>query len=135
MQKNNISYNEDNLKELHEVVNWITIHKSNQLKGIASDKYLSCKYVKLKLGQDLCQQRIAVYNNLEELNYEKLSKFGNIVLKISNSCWKATFLSNTTKKEKYEEQLKIFRQNYLKAEHGLNEAQFFHFFHLYAKKE
>ena len=52
-------------------------------------------------------------------------------MKISNSCWKATFLSNTTNKEKYEEQLKIFRQNYLKAEHGLKEAQFFH---LYAKK-
>ena len=86
MEKNNITYNEDNITELHEVINWITIHKSNQLKGIASDKYLSCKYVKLKLGKNLCQQRIAVYNNLKEINYEELYHYGDIILKISNYC-------------------------------------------------
>ena len=34
-------------------------------------------------------------------------------------------------KEKYEKELEKFKQNYLKADHGLKEAQFFH---LYAKK-
>ena len=131
LKGNNIIYNEDNITESHEVVNWITIHKSNQLKGIASDKYLSCKYVKLKLGKNLCQQRIAVYNKLEELNYEELSKFGDIVLKISNSCGKATLLSHTMGKNKYQEKLNNFKKIYLKAEHGLDQAQFFH---LYTKK-
>ena len=132
LKNNNVTYNEDNIKELHEVINWITIHKSNQLKGIASDKYLACKYVKLKLGKNLCPQRIAVYNNLEQINYEELSKFGDIALKISNSCWKIAFLSNTMKKKEYEEELKKFKQLYLRSEHGLKEVQFFH---LYAKKK
>ena len=113
------------------LVNWITIHQSNQLKGIASDKYLACKYVKLKLGRDLCQHRIGVYNDIKELNIEDLYKLGDIVLKISNSCWKAQFFSNKTNKEEYKEQIEQFQKLYYKADHGLVEYQFFH---LYAKK-
>ena len=127
----NVTYKEDYIKELHEVINWVIIHKSNQLKGIASDKYLACKYVQFKLGKNLCQHRIAVYENLEQLNYEELSKFGDIVLKVSNSCWKKILISKTAKKEKYMKLLKEFKNLYLKTEHGLIEAQFFH---LYAKK-
>ena len=77
LKDRNTSYYEQNLKELHDIVNWIIIHKSNQLKGIASDKYLSCKYVKLKLGKNLCSQRIAVYNRFEELNYNQLKYLCN----------------------------------------------------------
>ena len=54
LDKNKIEYNEDHIDELHELINWVTIHKSNQLKGIASDKFLACKYVKLKIGKNLC---------------------------------------------------------------------------------
>lgn len=129
MQKN-ITYDEKNLKELHEVINWIIIHKSNQLKGIASDKYLSCKYVEIKLGKNLCKQRIAIYNRFEEINYNKLSKYGNIVLKISNSCWKNIFISNKIKKKKFKEKMEKLKK-LLEEDHGLTEAQFFH---LYAKK-
>ena len=113
------------------LVNWITIHQSNQLKGIASDKFLACKYVRSKLGKNLCHQRIGVYNSVEELNFEELYKLGDIVLKISNSCWKSYFFSNKTKKEKYKEQIEQFQKHYYKADHGLVEHQFFH---LYAKK-
>ena len=118
------------LNELHEIVNWIIIHKSNQLKGIASDKYLACKYTKLKLGKNLCEQRIAVYNSLEELNYNELSKYGNIVLKVSNSCWKTVFISNNTTIEKFEKAMKKFKEFY-EFDHGIIEIQPFH---LYAKK-
>ena len=131
LEKSKIEYNEDHIDELHEIVNWITIHKSNQRKGIASDKFLACKYVRSKLKRDLCQQRIGVYNSIEELNFEELYKLGDIVLKISNSCWKAQFLSNETKKEIYKEQLEQFKKNYNKADHGLVQFQFYH---LYAKK-
>ena len=131
LEKHNVEYNEDHIDELHELVNWITIHQSNQLKGIASDKYLACKYVKLKLGRDLCQHRIGVYNDIKELNIEDLYKLGDIVLKISNSCWKAQFFSNKTNKEEYKEQIEQFQKLYYKADHGLVEYQFFH---LYAKK-
>lgn len=131
LEKHNIEYNEDHIDELHELINWITIHQSNQLKGIASDKYLACKYVRAKLGRDLCQHRIGVYNNIKELNIEDLYKLGDIVLKISNSCWKAQFFSNKTTKEVYKEQIEQFKTLYYKADHGLVDYQFYH---LYAKK-
>ena len=130
LKEKNITYNENNLKELHRIINWIIIHKSNQLKGIASDKYLACKYVELKLGKNLCKQRIAVYNSFEELNYNELSKYGNIVLKISNSCGKSFFISKNIKKKIFENKMKKFKK-LLETDHGLLEAQFFH---LYAKK-
>ena len=68
---------------------------------------------------------------MKEINSGELYKFGDIVLKISNSCFKSFFLSNTTQKEKYEQQIEEFKKSFLKADHGLVESQFFH---LYAKK-
>ena len=130
LKENKITYNEKNIIELHDIINWIIIHKSNQLKGIASDKYLACKYTNLKLGKNLCQHRIAVYNSLEELSYKELSKYGNIVLKISNSCWNKVFISKDIKKEMFKKKMKKFKQSN-EFEHGIIEIQPFH---LYAKK-
>ena len=109
LKEKNIPYEVANITQLHEVINWLIIYKSNQLKGITSDKYLSCKYVKLKLGVNLCEHRIAVYNRLEELNYNELLKFGNIVLKVSNSCFKTVFISNDTNISTFEEKMKKFK--------------------------
>ena len=130
LKEKKISYDENNLKELHEIVNWIIIHRSNQLKGIASDKYLACKYVEIKLGKNLCEQRIAVYNTIEELNYKTLSQYGNIALKISNSCWKTVFIYKNDTLDIFKSKMDIFKRLF-EADHGLLEAQFFH---LYAKK-
>ena len=130
LNEKNIKYDETNLKQLHEIVSWITIHKSTQLKGIASDKYLACKYVKFKLGKDLCQQRIAVYDKFEDLTYDKLSKYGDIVLKVSNVCWNTVLISKNFNKSMFEQALKKFKKS-LEFSHGLIEAQFFH---LYSKR-
>ena len=130
LKEANIQYNEKNLTELHEIVNWIIIHKSNQLKGIASDKYLACKYVELKLGKNLCEQRIAVYDRFEELNFTILRKYGDIALKISNSCWKTIFIDKNTTINIFNRKIDIFKKS-LESDHGLIESQFFH---LYAKK-
>ena len=130
LKENHIKYVETNITELYEIINWIIIHKSNQLKGIVSDKYLACKYVELKLGKNLCEQRIAIYNKFDDLNYNELSKFGNIALKISNSCWKTVFISNNTRKDIFEKHLKTFKK-LLDFDHGLLDSQFFH---LYAPK-
>ena len=126
----NITYNEENITQLHEIINWIIIHQSNQLKGIASDKYLACKYVKFKLGINLCQQRIAVYSNISELNYKKLSKYGNIVLKVSNSCWKSVFINKNETFDSFNQKLEKFKKLY-EFDHGVVNVQPFH---LYAKK-
>ena len=130
LKENNIKYDERNLGELHEIVNWIIIHKSNQLKGIASDKYLACKYVKLKIGTNLCEQRIAVYDRFEQINITEYIKNDSIALKISNSCWKTVFIDYNSSIEVINEKMNIFKK-LLESDHGLSEQQFFH---LYAKK-
>ena len=130
LKEHRIRYNEKNITQLHEIVNWLIIHQSNQLKGIASDKYLACKYVKIKLGINLCQQRIAIFNNTQELNYKELSKYGNIVLKVSNSCWKTIFINNNETLESFNEKINIFKKLY-EFDHGVINLQPFH---LYPKK-
>ena len=130
LKEHRIRYNEKNITQLHEIVNWLIIHQSNQLKGIASDKYLACKYVKIELGINLCQQRIAIFNNTQELNYKELSKYGNIVLKVSNSCWKTIFINNNETLESFNEKIDIFKKLY-EFDHGVINMQPFH---LYPKK-
>ena len=94
-----VKYDDAAITEYHDIINWLMIHKSSQLKGIASDKYLACKYVQIKLGKNLCPQRIGVYNNVEEIDFEKLIKMGNVVLKVSNGFADNIFIRNTAKIE------------------------------------
>ena len=84
LKENNVTYNESDIKEYHDMINWLIIHESTQLKGIASDKYLACKYVKIKLGENLCPHRIKVYDRVEDIDFEKIIKMGNVILKVTN---------------------------------------------------
>ena len=92
----NITYDDSRITEYHDIINWLIIHKSTQMKGIAADKYLACKYAKMKLGKNLCPHRIGVYNNVEEIDFEKLIKMGNVILKISNGNQDNIFITNKT---------------------------------------
>ena len=129
MKDKNVSYNDENITELHNIINWEVIHKSNQLKGIASDKYLCCKYAKIKLGEDLCEQRIRVYDNVEEINFKELMKKGNVVLKITNGCGDLVFIrkNETISSESLKNKVKYYFQR----DFGLKIQEFFH---LYSKK-
>ena len=84
LKKINVPYNDSNIVKFNDIINWLIIHKSTQLKGIVSDKYLVCRYAQLKLGKNLCSQRIEVYNNIEEIDFAKIIQRRNVVLKISN---------------------------------------------------
>ena len=97
LKERHVKYDDAKITEYHDIINWIMIHKSNQLKGIASDKYLACKYVQIKLGKNLCPQRIGVYNNVEEIDFEKLIKMGNVVLKVSNGFDDNIFIRDNVK--------------------------------------
>ena len=97
LKERNIEYDDSNIKELHNIVSWLIIHRSTQLKGIASDKYLACKYAKIKLGLDLCPHRIEVYNSIEEIDFKKIIKIGNVILKISNGNNDSIYIYNNTK--------------------------------------
>ena len=97
LKERKIEYDDSNITELHNIVSWLIIHRSTQLKGIVSDKYLACKYVKMKLGIDLCPQRIGVYDSVDEIDFENLIKMGNVILKISNGNKDSTYILNNTK--------------------------------------
>ena len=96
LRNNNITYDDSKITEYNDIINWLIIHKSTQLKGIAADKYLACKYTKMKLGKNLCPHRIGVYNSVEEIDFEKLIKMGNVILKISNGNQDNIFITNQT---------------------------------------
>lgn len=115
LKEKGIDYNDSNIKELHHIVSWLVIHKSTQLKGIASDKYLACKYVKMKLGVNLCEQRIAVYNNVEEIKFDEITKLGNVIFKISNGCEDSIFIFENKKEDSKtikEKVMKSFSRDY-----------------------
>lgn len=92
LKDRNIEYDDSNITELHNIVSWLIIHRSTQLKGIVSDKYLACKYSKMKLGIDLCPHRIGVYNHVEDINFKKLIELGDVILKISNGNHDNTYI-------------------------------------------
>ena len=129
LKKKRIFYDDSNIKELHNIISWLVIHKSTQLKGIASDKYLACKYVKIKLGVNLCEQRIAVYNNVEEINFDEIIKLGDVILKVSNGCHDNVFIYKNKKND-----IEFIKQKIKQAfsrDYGLVIPEFFH---LYSKK-
>ena len=129
LKKRNIIYDDSKINELHNIISWLVIHKSTQLKGIASDKYLACKYVKLKLGMNLCEHRIGVYNNINEINFNELIKIGNVVLKISNGCHDLVYIYKDRKND-----INVIKSKvtyYFNREYNLLIPEFFHF---YSKK-
>ena len=128
LEKMNVSYDDSNIHELHNIINWLVIHRSTQLKGIASDKYLSCQYVKMKLGKDLCEHRIAVYENMNEINFNQLIKTGNYVLKVTNGCHDNVFIR---KNDAHIEEIKKKLEYSFHRDFGLLIPDFFH---LYSKK-
>ena len=97
LKNKNIDYNDSDIREFHIIMSWLVIHKSTQLKRIASDIYLCCKHTKMKIGKNLCEQRIGIFDNVEEIDFTKIKKIGNVILKISNGCNDSVLITNTTK--------------------------------------
>jgi len=84
----------------------------------------------LKIGKNLCQQRIGVYNNIEEIDFEKLIKMGNIILKVSNGCHDNVYISEkNTKQDILEIKKKI--TYHFNRDYSLLVPEFFH---SYSKK-
>ena len=127
LDRKNVSYDDANIKEFHEVISWLVIHKSTQLQGIASDKYLACKYVELKINKNLCSHRIAVYNSIEEIDFDNIVKMGNVILKVTNGCHDNVDISKNSDISKIKKDISYhFNRDY-----ALINPEFFH---LYSKK-
>ena len=131
LKNNNVKYDDTKISKYNDIINWLVIHKSTQLKGIASDKYLACKYATMKLEKNICPHRIGVYNNIEEIDFEKLIKMGNVVLKISNGCSDNVFITEKNTLQDIEKIKKDITFHFNR-DYSLLIPEFFH---LYSKKE
>ena len=65
-------YNESNLITIYDKINWLVIHDTNELKGKCADKILLHEYSKKKLGKDICNKILKIYNNTDEININEL---------------------------------------------------------------
>lgn len=111
LKKNNGYYNEANLITFGNKLNWLAIHDVNRLKGNCSDKILLHEYSKKKLGKDICNKIIKIYDNPEQIKLEELpDKF---VLKTNHGSGFNIIVNNKTNlninetKNKLKEWLKI----------------------------
>jgi hypothetical protein len=68
----NVTYNESNLITFQDKINWLIIHDTNELKGNCSDKILLHEFSKRKLGIDICNKILKIYNNAEEIKLNEL---------------------------------------------------------------
>ena len=66
------TYNESNLITLEDKINWLIIHDTNKLKAKCADKILLHEYSKKKLGKDICNKIIKIYNKTDEIKLNEL---------------------------------------------------------------
>lgn len=76
-----------------------------------------------------CEQRIGIFDNVEEIDFTKLKKTGNVILKISNGCNDSVLITNTTRESI--EQIKEKITSYYNRDFSLIAPDFFH---SYSKK-
>ena len=72
LKKNNKIYNESNIVTIEDKLNWLAIYDVNELKGNCSDKILLHEYSKKKLGKDICNKIIKIYDNIQQINLNEL---------------------------------------------------------------
>ena len=66
------NYDDYNLITFQDKINWLIIHDSTPLKTRCSDKILVHEYSIEKLGKDICNKILKIYNNAEEINFNEL---------------------------------------------------------------
>ena len=130
LKSKNVNYDESQINQFNDIINWVVIHKSDQLKGIASDKYMGCKYTKIKLGKNLCSQRIEVFDSIEEIDFKKIIKMGNVILKVTNGFGDNIFISDKNTVQDIDK-IKENLRNHFNKDYSLTIPDFFH---LYSKK-
>ena len=65
-------YDEYNLVTFQDKINWLIIHDSTPLKTKCSDKILVHEYSIEKLGKDICNKILKIYDNVNEINFDEL---------------------------------------------------------------
>ena len=66
------NYNESDILTFEDKINWLLIHDTNRLKGKCADKIFLHEYSKKKLGKDICNKILKIYNSETEIDIKEL---------------------------------------------------------------
>ena len=120
----NKTYNESNLVTFEDKLNWLAIHDTNILKGKCSDKILLHYYSKKKIGKDICNKILRIYNSVEEINIEELPN--QFVLKANHGSGFNIIVENKTEFNLTE--AKTLLMSWLNIDYGLVGYEFHYSF-------
>ena len=117
-------YNELNLKTFEDKLNWLLIHDTNRLKGKCADKILLHKYSYYKLGKDICNKILKIYENIELINITELPN--QFILKTNHGSGFNIIVNNKTEFDilKAKKQLK----EWMDIDYGKMQAEFHYSF-------
>ena len=95
MKRKGIIYNETNSITFQDKLNYLLIYESPEDKTNIVDKILLRNYSKNILGKDICTQILKIYNNVDEINLDKLPE--KFVLKCNHGSGMNIFCDNKSK--------------------------------------
>ena len=116
----NKTYNSNNLKTLYDKINWLIIYDSNMLKSKCADKILLHKYSKKKLGKDICNKIIKIYNSEDQINFNELPE--KFVLKANHGSGFNLIVRNKSKLNI--SKVKNILRKWIKIDYGLKKFEF-----------
>ena len=102
----------------------MAIHDVNRLKGNCSDKILLHEYSKKKIGKDICNKILKIYNNSQQINFFELPE--KFVLKTNHGSGFNIIVDNKTNLNINE--VKSILQKWLEIDYGKMSAEFHYSF-------
>ena len=117
-------YNESNLVTIEDKINWLLIHDTNELKGKCADKILLHNYSKIKLGKDICNKILRIYNNTSQIDFKELPS--NFVIKTNHGSEFNIIVNNKTNINYI--QIKKTLNDWMKIDYGKISSEFHYSF-------
>jgi FkbM family methyltransferase len=106
--------NIDDPKTFNEKIQWLKLYYHDPLMTKCADKYAVRKYIKEKIGEEYLVPLLGVYNNVNEIDFNKLPK--KFVLKVNNASGKNIICKNKNKLKI--EEIKFQLNEWLKPENN-----------------
>ena len=97
--------NLDHPKTFNEKIQWMKLYDNSTLKTRLSDKYLMKEYVAEKAGQQYVVGLLGVWDNADEIEFERLP--GQFALKTNHSCHTNIIVEDKTKLNETEVRRKL----------------------------
>jgi len=124
LKKYNRKYDEYNITTFEDKINWLCIHDVNKLKGRCADKILLHEYSIQKLGKDICNKIIKIYDNEKQIKLEELPE--KFVLKANHGSGFNLIIQNKT--DSNIENIKKLARNWIRTNYGKKNAEFHYSF-------